>query len=81
MDLDDFLEPEVAIAAAVTAALATPPVRRLLRQGLVYGVAGVLRAGDRLSALAQSTAQTVRERAGQIGEQAHQQPAPHVMGS
>src|SRR5262249_38190910 len=41
----------VAVTAAVTAAVAAPPVRRALRRGAVYGLAGLLIAGDKLSAL------------------------------
>jgi hypothetical protein len=49
MALDDFLEPEVAVAVAVTAAVASPPVRKVLRKGLVYGLAGLLMAGDKIT--------------------------------
>ncbi|HZU36043.1 MAG TPA: hypothetical protein VFA18_09050 [Gemmataceae bacterium] len=62
MDLDDFIEPEVAIAVAVTAAVATPPVRKALRKGAVYGLAGLMVLGDRLSTMARSAA----DKAGQI---------------
>ncbi len=44
--VEDYLEPEVAVAVAVTAALGSPRARRVLRQGAVYSVAGVLKAGD-----------------------------------
>ena len=70
MEFDDFLEPEVVIAVAVTAALATPPVRRVLRQGLVYGLAGALIAGDRISSMAQSA----RERVGRAREEHEEVP-------
>jgi hypothetical protein len=63
MALDDFLEPEVAVAVAVTAAVASPPVRRALRKGLVYGLAGLLMAGDRITSatreIVRSAQQTV----------------------
>jgi hypothetical protein len=68
MDLDDFWEPEVAvtagIAAVVTAAVASPRVRKLLRQGAVYGLAGALIAGDKIAAAARGATQTVRQAAG-----------------
>ena len=54
MDLEDFLESEVAVAVAATSAVLSPRVRRLLRSGAVYGVAGALIAGDALSAAAHS---------------------------
>lgn len=50
MALNDFLEPEVAIAAGVTAALASPKVRKTLRRGAVYAMAGLMIAGDKVSA-------------------------------
>jgi hypothetical protein len=62
MDLDDFLEPEVAIAVAVTAAVATPGVRKVLRKGAVYGLAGLLVAGDKIS----DWARTATDRAQQM---------------
>jgi hypothetical protein len=63
MALDDYLEPEVAVAVAVTAAVASPPVRKVLRRGLVYGLAGLLVAGDKLSATARNIAQSVQQTA------------------
>lgn len=45
MDPEDFLESEVAVAAAVTAALLAPPVRAVLRRATVLGLAGLLSAG------------------------------------
>jgi hypothetical protein len=49
MELDDFLEPEVAVTAAVAAAVFSPGARKLLRRGLVYGTAGALIAGDAIT--------------------------------
>ncbi len=56
MAVEDFLESEVAVAVAVTAAVLSPRVRGVLRRGLVYGVAGVLKAGDALSSTVQNAA-------------------------
>lgn len=64
MALDDYLEPEVAIAVAVTAAVASPPVRKVLRRGLVYGLAGLLMAGDKLSTAAREIAHSAQQTAG-----------------
>ncbi len=61
MALDDFIEPEVGIAVAVTAAVASPRVRKVIRQGLVYGLAGLLIAGDKLKAAASGVAQKARQ--------------------
>ena len=77
MDLDDFVEPEVGVAVAVTAAVATvalsSTVRGWLRKGAVYGLAGVLMAKDRVTDMARN----VRERASQDGgaHEAGQAPA------
>jgi hypothetical protein len=61
MALDDYLEPEVAIAVAVTAAVASPPVRKVLRRGLVYGLAGLLVAGDKIAGTAREIAKSAQE--------------------
>ena len=61
MAAKDFLESEVAVAVAVTAAVFSPRARKLLRRGLVYGVAGVLKAGDALSAAAHNAAAAAQE--------------------
>jgi len=61
MALDDFMEPEVGVAVVVTAAVASPRVRKAIRQGLVYGLAGLLMAGDKLKSAASGVAQKARE--------------------
>jgi len=68
MAVEDFLGGEVAIAVAATAALSSSRVRKVLRRGVVYGLAGVLMAGDTLT----STARAVGHDAGQPGA-----PDPH----
>jgi hypothetical protein len=67
MALDDYLEPEVAIAVAVTAAVASPPVRKVLRRGLVYGLAGLLVAGDKVTAAAREVAKSAQQTAAPAG--------------
>src|SRR5690349_13331706 len=71
MALDDFMDTEVAVAVAATAAILTPQVRQVLRKGAVYGVAGALMAGDALTSFGrgavrgvQQAAEAVRERDG-----------------
>jgi hypothetical protein len=79
MALDDYLEPEVAIAVAVTAAVASPPVRKALRKAAVYGLAGILSAGDRIAAASRSIAESAQQTAAgaTTGTQAvRNQPAP-----
>lgn len=61
MALDDFVEPEVAVAAAVTAAIFSPRARKVMRKGLVYGMAGILAAGDAVTTFARSVGQGVRQ--------------------
>jgi hypothetical protein len=55
---DDYLTPEVGIAAA--ALLLTPPTRRLLRRGATYGLAGAFAAGDAVAALARAATRALR---------------------
>lgn len=52
MELEDFVDSEVAVAVAATAAVLSPRVRRVLRRGAVYGVAGALIAGDAAASVA-----------------------------
>jgi hypothetical protein len=59
MALDDFLEYEVAVAVAATAVALSPRVRRVLRRGAVYGVAGALKATDVVTAAARGVASGV----------------------
>ena len=61
MALEDFIEPEVGWAVAVTAAVASPGVRKVLRKGAVYGLAGILMAGDAVSTLAQGVKRGVQQ--------------------
>jgi hypothetical protein len=59
--LDDLLEPEVMIAVGVSAAVMSPPVRKVLRKGAVYGLAGLLIVGDRIAAAARGVAQSAQK--------------------
>jgi len=61
MALDDYLEPKVVLAVAVTAAVASPPVRKMLRRGAVYGLAALLRLGDTVAAAARGVVQQAQE--------------------
>jgi len=75
MDVEDFLEPEVGIAAAVVAAVASPQVRNVVRRGAVYGLAGVLMAGDAIVSFARGVgqgAQRVAQNASAAGAAAAQ---------
>ncbi len=52
MKLEKHLRPELAVAVAATAAICSPRARKALRRGGVYGVAGLLKAGDMISSFA-----------------------------
>ncbi len=85
MDPEDFVSPEVGITAAVVATIASPQIRRVVRRGAVFGVAGVLMAGDALTSFARGfgqgitqSAQRVAQGASSVGSQvAQQMPIAH----
>ncbi|MBO0778108.1 MAG: hypothetical protein J2P37_04700 [Ktedonobacteraceae bacterium] len=80
MDVDDFAQPEVGIAALVTATIFSPRVRRFLRRGLVYGAAGALMAGDAVTSFTRGMRQGAR-RAKEATSQEADQASPSVKGS
>jgi len=63
MALEDYLESEVVVAVAATAALFSPQARKVLRRGAVYGVAGALMAGDAVSSAVRNAAPGVQQAA------------------
>jgi len=63
MDFEDILEPEVAAAAAITAVIASPQVRGVLRRGAVYGLAGLLMAGDAVSSFSKGVGRGIQSAA------------------
>ena len=67
MALDDFVESEVAVAVAATAAILSPRARGLLRRGAVYGIAGVLMAGDAVSSVARGVGRGAQQAADSAG--------------
>jgi hypothetical protein len=67
MALDDFVESEVAIAVAATATLLSPRVRRVLRGGAVYGLAGALIAGDAVASVARGAGHGAQQAAASAG--------------
>jgi hypothetical protein len=71
MALDDYMEPEVAVTAVVTAAIFSPQIRGLLRRGLVYGLAGAMIVGDTVTSFAKSVGEGVQQ-AGASAAQAAQ---------
>ena len=79
MALEDFLDSEVAVAVAATAALTSPRGRAVLRRGAVYGLAGLLTAGDMVSSFARGAArgaqQTASSATARVQEATQQRPA------
>ncbi len=75
MDLEDFLEPEIAVVAAVTATVFSPRVRNFLRRGVVYGVTGALIAGDAVTSFARNIGHGFQQAAAS-GAPASEQAAP-----
>jgi hypothetical protein len=64
MEPEDYLQAPVAIAVAVSAVIFSPPVRRLVRRGAVYGLAGALMAGDALAAFSRGVGHGIQQAAG-----------------
>jgi hypothetical protein len=64
MVLDDYLESEVALAVAATAAVLSPRLRGVLRSGAVYGLAGALIAGDAVASVARGAGRGAQQAAG-----------------
>jgi hypothetical protein len=60
MEIEDFAQTEVGIAVAVTAIATSPSIRKTLRKGAAYGLAGVLLAGDAAHRFANAVVKTVR---------------------
>ena len=61
MALEDYLEPEIAVTAAVTAAVFSPRARRVIRRGAVYGLAGVFVAGDAITSFSRNIRHGIQE--------------------
>ena len=72
MALEDYLEPEVVVAVAVTAAISSPTVRNILRRGAVYGMAGLMVAGDAVNSLARGVGRGAQQMAATAGEIIHE---------
>jgi hypothetical protein len=80
MAVDDFLEPEVAAAAAVTAVIASPKVRQVLRRGAVLGLAGILAVGDAVTTLVKGVGHGAQQASKDIGTLGQPVAAAHETG-
>ena len=78
MDFEDFLQPEVGIAAAVVAVVASPQLRRFVRKGAVFGVAGALIASDAVTSFARGVQQSAQKAAAAASNGANGATAQHV---
>ena len=67
MALDDYMDSEVAVAIAATTLVLSPRVRGAVRRGLVYGVAGVMRAADAAAAGAREITAAAQSQGGNGG--------------
>jgi hypothetical protein len=72
MALEDYMESEVAVAVAATAAALSPRVRMVARRGAVLGVAGVIRAADAVSSAARGVAHEAQSAMGSDGAAARE---------
>ena len=61
MAIEEYLESEVAVAVAATAVALSPRARHVLRRGIVYGLAGALKAGDAISSFGRATARGAQD--------------------
>jgi hypothetical protein len=66
LDVENYAEPEVAVAAVVVGAAASPSLRKVIRRSVVYGLAGALIAFDKSSAVAQGIVKGVKSGAKSI---------------
>ena len=86
MPLENYAEPEVAVAAVVVGAAASPSVRRAVRRSVIYGLAGALIAYDRTTAAVRGVAQGVQNGVSKINaeeskaEAGSAEPAPAPPG-
>ena len=60
METGDFLDAEVGVSVAITAAVLSPSVRRVLRRGAIYGLAGLLMARDAAASFGRGMARGVQ---------------------
>jgi hypothetical protein len=56
MALEDYIEPEVAVAVAASALLFSPRARQVARRGAVLGVAGAMKVADTVGSAARGMA-------------------------
>src|SRR5204862_6068645 len=70
------MEKEAGIVAAATAAAVSPRARELFRRGAVYGLAGVLKAGDVVAATARGAVRGAKDGAAGVSKPSSAAAAP-----
>jgi len=80
MDVEDLLEPEVAVGAAIAAAIFSPKVRGLLRKGAVYGLAGALITGEAVGTAAKNVGDGLRQAGAAAGAKRNEAAAKAADG-
>lgn len=80
MEVQDYLEPEVAVAATVAAVVFSPRGRQILRRGAVYGIAGALIAGDAITSFARNVGQGFRQAGAATNGSSSPQGTPEAQG-
>ncbi len=61
LDLNERVDPRVALAVAATGAIFSPKVRGVLRRGAVLALSGALLASDTVSAFGRGVARGLRQ--------------------
>jgi len=74
--VDDYMDREAGVVAAATAAAVSPQARELFRRAAVYGIAGVLKAGDVAVAAARGAVRGARDGVAAASNGAGEQPQP-----
>jgi hypothetical protein len=70
MPLENYAEPEVAVAAVVVGAAASPSLRNVVRRSLIYGLAGTMIAYDRTTDAVRGVVKGVRNGVGSLAKDA-----------
>lgn len=78
MAVDDYMDSNVAVAVAATTAALSPPVRKVLHRGAVYGVTGVLMLGDLISGFGRGMGRGLRSASQPLENGAETAPVEHA---
>ena len=76
MPLENFAEPEVAVAAVVVGTAASPKLRNVVRRSAIYGLAGALIAYDKTAAIAEGLVKGIRSGVKSVSSEATETAPP-----